>query len=71
MKKTPSKPIPPRSRKIAEEYAKKVRIEPPKAPRQDVGLDVANSSSPNVPGSHDHGPPQEPRNEKFPKGKKG
>jgi hypothetical protein len=63
-----SKPVPPRSRKIAEEYAKKVRMEPPKASRQDPGLEVAPSEG--TPGAHDHGPPQKPRNKKFPEGGK-
>ena len=35
------KPIPKRSSKIAEDYAKKERMEPPKPTRQDVGLELA------------------------------
>jgi hypothetical protein len=34
----PSKKIPPRKSKIAENYAKKVRMEPPKATRQESPL---------------------------------
>ena len=65
-----SKPVPPRSRKIAEEYAKKVRMEPPKATRQDPGLEVEPAEGVNSPGAHDHGPPQKPKNKKFPEGGK-
>jgi hypothetical protein len=68
MQKRTSKPIPRRSTKIAEDYAKKVRIEPPKGTRQDKGLDVAAPRSGNVPGQHDHGPAQKPKNKKFPEG---
>jgi hypothetical protein len=59
-----TKPIPRRSRKIAEDYAVKVRLEPPKATRQDPGLDVANPRKRRIPGQHDHGPPQKPVNKK-------
>ena len=34
----PNKKIPPRKSKIAEEYARKVRMEPPKATRQEAPL---------------------------------
>jgi hypothetical protein len=63
-----SKPVPRRSKKIAEDYAKKVRIEPAKPSRQDPGLDVEVSPDGRVPGQHDHGPAQRPKNEKYPKG---
>jgi hypothetical protein len=63
----PSKNIPPRGSKIAEDYAKKVRIEPPKATRQEAPL--VEKSGP-VGGQHDHGPSQKPRNKKFPEGGK-
>ena len=63
----PNKRIPKRKTKIAEEYAKKVRVEPPKATRQEQP--VANDSEyGGVPGQHDHGPPQQPRNKKYPEG---
>jgi len=62
------KPIPKRSKKIAEDYAKKVRIEPPKPTRQDVGLEVAKPRGRTIPGAHDHGPPQRPKNKKYPSG---
>jgi hypothetical protein len=64
----PSKNIPPRSSEIAEEYAKKVRIEPPKATRQEAPL--VEKKGP-VGGQHDHGPRQEPKNKKFPEGGRG
>lgn len=68
MAKPTSKPVPKRSTRRAEDYAKKVRMEPPKATRQDVGLDVAKPRGRQIPGQHDHGPPQEPRNKKHPQG---
>lgn len=64
----PSKKIPPRSSEIAEEYAKKVRIEPPKATRQEGPLVVKKGP---VGGQHDHGPRQQPKNKKFPEGGQG
>ena len=62
------KPIPRRTKKIAEDYAKKVRMEPPKATRQDVGLEVAPPRGRRIPGQHDHGPKSQPRNKKYPEG---
>jgi hypothetical protein len=59
-----SKPIPKRSRKIAEDYAKKVRVEPPKATRQDPGMDLAPPRGRQIPGQHYHGPKQQPKNKK-------
>jgi len=62
------KPIPVRSKKIAEDYAKKVRMEPPKGTRQDAGFDVAPGKGRRIPGQHDHGPPQQAKNKKYPEG---
>jgi hypothetical protein len=61
----PSKNIPPRDSEIAEEYAKKVRVEPPKATRQEDPL--VEKRGP-VGGQHDHGPAQKPKNKKYPEG---
>ena len=61
----PMKNIPPRQSKIAEEYAKKVRMEPAKATRQEGP--IAESEGP-VGGQHDHGPAQKPKNKKYPEG---
>ncbi len=63
----PSKNIPTRGSKIAEDYAKKVRVEPPKATRQEEPL--VEKGGP-VGGQHDHGPSQKPKNKKFPEGGK-
>ena len=60
---SPTKKIPVRRKPIAEEYAKKVRVEPPKATRQE--RPVADTSKGPVPGQHDHGPRQQPKNKKF------
>jgi hypothetical protein len=65
----PSKKIPTRKSRIAEEYAKKVRVEPPKATRQEVPTADTREYS-GVPGQHDHGPKQRSRNKKFPEGGK-
>jgi hypothetical protein len=67
MQKQTSKPIPRRSKKIAEDYAKKVRMEPPKATRQDPGMDLATKPG-RIPGQHDQGPAQRPKNKKYPEG---
>jgi hypothetical protein len=57
-----SKRVPPRRRKIAEDYAKKVRVEPPKQTRQE---DVRTRGGPGkTGGAHDHGPAQENKNKK-------
>lgn len=64
----PSKNIPERQSEVAEEYAKKVRMEPPKATRQETP--TSGDDLP-VGGQHDHGPQQEPRNKKYPEGGKG
>jgi len=64
----PSKNIPRRSSEIAEEYAKKVRVEPPKATRQETP--VAEKTG-KAGGQHDHGPSQQPKNKKFPEGGRG
>lgn len=61
----PSKNIPPRQSKIAEDYAKKVRSEPAKATRQEAPLVEARGR---VGGQHDHGPAQKPKNKKYPEG---
>jgi hypothetical protein len=59
----PTKNIPKRKSRIAEDYAKKVRMEPPKATRQETPtLDTARD--PGIPGAHDHGPRQQPKNKK-------
>jgi hypothetical protein len=70
MAKLTSKPVPKRATKRAEDYAKKVRVEPPKPSRQDIGLDIAKPRGRRIPGQHDHGPQQEPRNKKYPEGGK-
>jgi hypothetical protein len=65
----PTKRIPKRKTRIAEDYAKKVRMEPGKASRQEVP--TANTSEyQGVPGQHNHGPAQQPRNKKYPEGGK-
>ena len=63
-----SKPIPKRSTKVAEDYAKKVRLEPPKGTRQDIGLEVAKPQGRSAAGQRDHGPAQQAKNKKFPGG---
>lgn len=56
------KNVPLRRRKIAEDYAKKVRLEPPKETRQE---DPRTKRIPSpVGGAHDHGPPQLNKNKK-------
>jgi hypothetical protein len=57
----PSKKIPVRKSQRAEEYAKKVRVERPKATRQEAPLVETGNA---VAGQHDHGPTQRPKNEK-------
>jgi hypothetical protein len=57
-----SKRIPTRKTKKAEDYAKKVRIEPPKQTRQEDPRTVGLPGS--IKGQHDHGPKQVPKNEK-------
>ena len=61
-----SKKIPLRRTQKAEEYAKKVRIEPPKETRQEDPRTKALRGKPA--GQHDHGPEQRPGNKKFPEG---
>jgi hypothetical protein len=57
-----SKNIPVRHRRIAEDYAKKVRVEPPKQTRQeDARTKRARGTAG---GAHDHGPPQQNKNKK-------
>ena len=55
-----SKNVPVRRTKVAEDYAKKVRIEPPKETRQEDPRTKAMRSKPA--GAHDHGPPQRNKN---------
>jgi hypothetical protein len=57
-----SKNIPVRRTKIAEDYAKKVRVEPPKETRQEDPRTKRMRGV--VAGAHDHGPPQENKNRK-------
>ena len=57
-----SKNIPIRRTKKAEEYAEKVRVEPPKQTRQEDPRTKRTSSK--VGGQHDHGPAQENKNKK-------
>lgn len=57
-----SKDVPIRRTKIAEDYAKKVRIEPPKETRQEDAR--TRGIRGRVGGAHDHGPPQENKNRK-------
>ena len=57
-----SKNIPVRRTKIAEEYAKKVRIEPPKETRQEDPRTKRLATRPA--GAHDHGPAQRNKNRK-------
>ena len=57
-----SKKIPIRRRKIAEDYARKVRIEPPKQTRQEdpKTIRLRGQSA----GAHDHGPAQKNKDKK-------
>ena len=64
----PSKKIPTRKSQIAEGYAKKVRMEPPKATRQEAPLVEDEGSE--AGGQHDHGPAQKSKNKKYPEGGK-
>jgi hypothetical protein len=57
-----SKNVPIRQRKIAEDYAKKVRVESPKQTRQEDPRTKRLYGK--GAGAHDHGPPQENRNRK-------
>jgi hypothetical protein len=57
-----SKHIPPRRTKVAEDYAKKVRVEPPKESRQEDPRTKRIRSR--VAGAHDHGPAQSNKNKK-------
>jgi hypothetical protein len=57
-----SKNIPVRRTRSAEDYAKKVRVEPPKQTRQE---DPRTQRMPwKAAGAHDHGPPQQNKNKK-------
>jgi hypothetical protein len=57
-----SKNVPVRRTRIAEDYAKKVRVEPPKETRQE---DARTKKAPGgTAGAHDHGPPQKNKNRK-------
>jgi hypothetical protein len=57
-----SKYIPTRRTRIAEEYAKKVRMEPPKETRQEDPRTKRMKGK--VAGAHDHGPAQKNKNSK-------
>jgi hypothetical protein len=57
-----SKRVPIRRTKTAEDYAKKVRVEPPKETRQEDPRTTHITGKPA--GAHDHGPPQENKNKK-------
>jgi hypothetical protein len=57
-----SKNVPVRRTKIAEDYAKKVRVEPPKETRQEDPRTRAMRGK--TAGAHDHGPPQQNKNQK-------
>jgi len=57
-----SKKIPVRRTRIAEDYAKKVRVEPPKQTRQEDGR--TKRAPGGTAGAHDHGPAQENKNKK-------
>jgi hypothetical protein len=57
-----SKKVPTRQTKKAEDYARKVRVEPPKQTRQE---DPRTKRMPSKNGGqHDHGPVQENKNKK-------
>lgn len=65
MSKSPeamSKNVPTRRTRIAEDYAKKVRVEPPKQTRQEDPRTKLIRGR--VGGQHDHGPAQENKNKK-------
>jgi len=57
-----SKQVAPRRTRIAEDYAKKVRVEPPKQTRQEDPRTKRIRGKPA--GAHDHGPPQVNKNKK-------
>jgi hypothetical protein len=57
-----SKRIPVRRTRIAENYAQKVRVEPPKETRQEDPRTKCASGP--VGGAHDHGPAQKNKNRK-------
>jgi hypothetical protein len=57
-----SKNVPVRGRKIAEDYAKQVRVEPPKQTRQEDPRTKRVRGK--AAGAHDHGPAQENKNKK-------
>jgi len=57
-----SKNIPARRTRIAEDYAKRVRVEPPKETRQEDPR--TKKAAGGTAGAHDHGPPQENKNRK-------
>jgi hypothetical protein len=57
-----SKNVPVRRTKIAEDYAKKVRLEPPKETWQEDPRTKAIRGR--AAGAHDHGPPQRDKNQK-------
>lgn len=57
-----SKKVPIRKTRIAEDYAKKVRVEPPKQTRQEDSRTRRLRGK--VAGAHDHGPAQENKNKK-------
>ena len=57
-----SKNIPVRRTRIAEDYAKKVRVEPPKETRQEDPR--TKTARGRTAGAHDHGPPQKNKNRK-------
>jgi hypothetical protein len=57
-----SKNVPVRRTRVAENYAKKVRVEPPKQTRQEDPRTKRMHGT--VGGAHDHGPPQRNKNRK-------
>ena len=57
-----SKSVPVRRKKIAEDFAKKVRVEPPKQTRQEDPRTKRIRGK--AAGAHDHGPLQENNNKK-------
>ena len=57
-----SKNVPVRRTRRAENYAKKVRLEPPKQTRQEDPRTKRLQAK--AAGQHDHGPPQENKNKK-------
>jgi len=62
VRKAVSKNVPSRGAKIAEDYAKKVRVEPPKQTRQEDPRTKRIRAK--AAGSHDHGPAQQNKNKK-------